>query len=232
VFQDAGEALNPAFSARRNIAVGLGRLRLTPEIAHQVDDAARGVGLADDLLGRRPHELSGGQQTRVGLARALAATPRLLILDEPTASLDVSVQATILKLTDGLRRERNMALLFVSHDLDVVKLMCARVLVLYLGRVAEAGPVDEILRHPAHPYTRALVAASPGHSGATALDGEPLSPIDPPDACLFHSRCPLAVERCRRERPASRELLGRTIACHRAEESLLVAEPSAQAENQ
>ncbi len=220
VFQDVGDALNPAFSARRNIAVGLGRLRLSRDIAARVDASARAVGLTEELLGRPSHQLSGGQQARVGLARALVSAPRLLVLDEPTASLDVSVQATILKLVDGLRRANNTALLFVSHDLEVVRLMCRRVLVLYLGRVAEAGPVEEILGRPAHPYTQALISAAPGRSGANLIDAEPLSPIDPPDACLFHTRCPLAVERCRRERPPSRTLLGRTVACHRAEESL------------
>ena len=219
VFQDAGEALNPAFSARRNIAVGLGRLRLTRDVLARIDAAAGAVGLAEELLARRPHQLSGGRQARVGLARAFASSPRLLILDEPTASLDVSVQATILKLIDDLRRARNLALVFVSHDLDVVRLLCDRVLVLYLGRIAEAGPVDTVLGRPLHPYTQALVAASPGRGGAKPLEGEPLSPVDPPEVCLFHSRCPLAVERCRRERPQTRMLPGRAIACHRAEES-------------
>ena len=138
---------------------------------------------------RRPHQLSGGQQARVGLARAFALRPRLLILDEPTASLDVSVQATILKLIDGLRRARDLALLFVSHDLDVVRLMCDRVMVLYLGRIAEAGPVDAVLgRRSILTHGR----SSPPRRDAAArsrLAGEPLSPIDPPEVCLFHSRC-------------------------------------------
>jgi oligopeptide/dipeptide ABC transporter ATP-binding protein len=212
VFQNAGEALNPSFSARRNIAIGLGDIRVGAAM-DAVDDVAREVGLPLQLLDKRPHQLSGGQQARVGLARALITRPRLLILDEPTASLDVSVQATVLKLIEELRRTRGLTVLFISHDLDVVRLMCDRVAVLYLGRLAEVGSVDSVLSHPRHPYTRALVAAAPKQGRPKALPGEPLSPIDPPPACLFNSRCPFAIERCRRERPAFDG-----VACHRAGE--------------
>lgn len=216
VFQSADDALNPAFSAWRNIATGAGTERAKNG---EVEAAAEAAGLAPELLGRRPHQLSGGQQARVGIARALLPGPRLLVLDEPTASLDVSVQAAVLKLIDKLRRERGIALLFVSHDLEVVRLMCDAVLVLYLGRVAELGPAADVLRAPAHPYTRALLAATPGENSAPPLQGEPLSPIDPPQhACLFHTRCPLATDRCRSERPAPREISpGWQVACHYAE---------------
>jgi oligopeptide/dipeptide ABC transporter ATP-binding protein len=217
VFQNVGEALNPSFSARRNIAVGLGDVRLSaPDL---VDAAAREVGLPTELLDKRPHQLSGGQQARVGLARALITRPKLLILDEPTAALDVSVQATVLKLVEELRRTRDLTVMFVSHDLDVVRLMCDRVAVLYLGRLAEIGTVGEVLSRPRHPYTRALVAAAPRHGRPKALPGEPQSPIDPPPACLFNNRCPFAVERCRRERPVLRSVAsGHGVACHRAAE--------------
>jgi oligopeptide/dipeptide ABC transporter ATP-binding protein len=221
VFQSAEDALNPAFSTARNIAVTASPAWRRAETEARVAAVAAEVGFPAELLSRRPSQLSGGQQARAGIARALLPDPRLIALDEPTASLDVSVQATVLKLIDRLRRERGIALLFVSHDLDVVRLMCDRVLVLYLGRVAEYAPVAQVMSAAAHPYSRALVAARPGKAPSSApLTGEPLSPIDPPDnACLFHSRCPLAVDRCRVERPALRELAsGWQVACHRAEE--------------
>jgi oligopeptide/dipeptide ABC transporter ATP-binding protein len=219
VFQNADDALNPSFTAARNIAIAGG------EAPDRIALAAAAVGLPPELLTRRPHQLSGGQQARVGIARALLPGPKLLVMDEPTASLDVSVQAAVLKLVDGLRRERGIALLFVSHDLEVVRLMCDHVLVLYLGRVAEYGPVERVLAQPAHPYTRALLAASPGKSKGPPLAGEPISPIDPPEnACLFHSRCPLATERCRTERPKAREMgPAWQVACHRAEETATAA---------
>ncbi len=218
VFQNAGEALNPFFTARHNIAIGLGRVRLN-RAAAAVIAAAEEVGLATELLDKRPHQLSGGQQARVGLARALMTKPRLLILDEPTASLDVSVQATVLKQIHHLRRARGLTVIFVSHDLDVVRLMCDEVAVLYLGRLAEIGPVEAVLSRPLHPYSRALIAAAPHKGRPQALAGEPQSPIDPPQACLFSSRCPFAVERCRLERPALRPFDGgRSVACHRVEE--------------
>lgn len=212
VFQSADDSLNPAFSAAASIAMGRAR-------HEDVSAVAAEVGLPLELLSRRPHQLSGGQQARVSIARALLPGPQLLVLDEPTASLDVSVQAAVLRLIDRLRRERSMALLFVSHDLEVVRLMCEEVVVLYLGRVAETGPVARVLARPAHPYTRALLAATPGKTSGATLSGEPLSPVDPPQhACLFHTRCPVATDRCRSERPLLRELApGWSAACHHAD---------------
>ena len=219
VFQSSGDAMNPAFSTARNIALGRGHMRLDAATMERVKAIAAEVNLGAEHLTRRPHQLSGGQQARAGIARALISEPKLLVLDEPTASLDVSVQATVLSLIDALRRRHGIALLFVSHDLDVVRLMCDRVMVLYLGRVAETGPAAAVLRAPRHPYTRALVAATPGHGHPRALPGEPVSPIDPPaEACLFASRCALAVDRCRHERPRLRTVGDSLVACHRAEE--------------
>jgi oligopeptide/dipeptide ABC transporter ATP-binding protein len=159
------------------------------------------VQLPEALLGRYPHQLSGGQKARVGIARAIALRPRLLVLDEPTAALDVSVQAVILHLLADLKTRLGMSYLFVSHDLDVVRLLCDRVLVMYLGRIVEEGPAGELFASPRHPYTRALLSAIPGQAGAGAqrirLEGDPVSPVDPdPKRCRFLGRCPEGEAAC------------------------------------
>ncbi len=158
VFQDARDSLNPRFTAFQVIADPLRRLRRLrgAELAARVREAAGLAGLPDELLGRFPHRLSGGQKARVGIARAVAREPRLLILDEPTAALDVSVQVVILQLLETLKRRLGMSYLLVSHDLNVVRLLCDRVLVMYLGEIIESGPVDAVFGNPAHPYTKAL----------------------------------------------------------------------------
>jgi len=147
--------------------------------------------------------------------------PQLLILDEPTAALDVSVQAIILNLLADLREQLGMSYLFVSHDLNIVRLLCDRVLVMYLGKIVESGPVDAVFRRPLHPYTRALVSAIPGAGASVRIDGEPRSPIDPdPRVCRFFGRCPRSGGRCDTEEPLLRELApGRHAACHHPEES-------------
>jgi ABC-type glutathione transport system ATPase component len=157
VFQDAGESLNPRFTAFQAIADPLRRLsrHRGAEVAARVREAAGLAGLPDELLGRFPHQLSGGQKARVGIARAVAIEPRLLILDEPTAALDVSVQVVILQLLETLKRRLGMSYLFVSNDLNVVRLLCDRVLVMYLGKIIESGPVEAVFDNPAHPYTKA-----------------------------------------------------------------------------
>jgi oligopeptide/dipeptide ABC transporter ATP-binding protein len=176
------------------------------------------------LLSRFPHQLSGGQKARVGIARAIVLRPQLLVLDEPTAALDVSVQATILKLLETLRQRLAMSYLFVSHDLIVVRMLCDRVLVTYLGRIVEQGAAARLFEAPAHPYTRALLQAIPQLGGAAAqrhgLPGEPRSPVDPdPNVCRLFGRCPLQVERCRSEAPPLRELApDHVAACHFAGE--------------
>jgi oligopeptide/dipeptide ABC transporter ATP-binding protein len=217
VFQDPTDSLNPRFSARQAIAEPL---RLLSALAGEpldarVDEVALQVGLPLALLPRYAHQLSGGQKARVGIARALALKPRLLILDEPTAALDVSVQAVVLQLLAELRRELGLSCLFVSHDLNVVRLLTDRVAVMYLGKIVEAGPSDAVFRAPAHPYTRALVSAIPGQGPRIRLGGEVASPIDPPlHVCRFHGRCPQAQDRCAREAPPLRRLGERQVACH------------------
>ena len=204
VFQDPTDSLNPRYTARDTIAEPCSLLAGMDAAAAQlrVDEVAAQVGLPSELLSRFPHQLSGGQKARVGIARALAPRPRLLILDEPTAALDVSVQAVVLQLLDRLRRELGLSTIFVSHDLNVVRLLTDRVAVMYLGRVVEVGDSGEVFAHPAHPYTRALVSSIPGQGPRIRLEGEISSPIDPPkEVCRFQSRCPAAQDRCLREGP-------------------------------
>ncbi|MEK6710054.1 MAG: ABC transporter ATP-binding protein [Nitrospinota bacterium] len=228
VFQDPDESLNPAYTAFSSIAgplLRLGGMRRGQALRRRVEELAGMVGLPGELLTRFPHQLSGGQKARVGIARAIALEPALLVLDEPTSALDVSVQAVILHLLDDLKRRLGMSYLFVSHDLNVVRLLCQRVLVMYLGKIAEMGSTDELFERPAHPYTRALVSAAPAFDARERktrlrLSGEPMSPIDPdPNVCRFHGRCPKGGERCAREMPHLRPTPGGAeAACHYPEE--------------
>jgi oligopeptide/dipeptide ABC transporter ATP-binding protein len=217
VFQDPTDSLNPRFTARETIREPLtllGPLRGAQADA-RVDEVALQVGLPLALLSRFPHQLSGGQKARVGIARALAVKPRLLILDEPTAALDVSVQAVVLQLLQQLRAELGLSYLFVSHDLNVVRLLTDRVAVMYLGKLVELGPSEQVFRAPRHPYTQALVSAIPGQGPRIKLSGEVASPIDPPaHACRFHGRCQHGEDRCGREAPPLVRVGARQVACH------------------
>jgi oligopeptide/dipeptide ABC transporter ATP-binding protein len=226
VFQDSTDSLNPRFTAFELIADPLHQiLHLRgAELARRVEQTAAAVAFPSALLTRYPHQLSGGQKARVGIARALALEPLLLVLDEPTAALDVSVQAVILHLLADLRARLGMAYLFVSHDLNVVRLLCDRVLVMYLGKIVESGPAEELFRAPRHPYTKALVAALPradrkGSLEPRGLSGEPRSPIDPsPSVCRLVGRCAQEAPRCSQELPQLRSIgAGRHVACHFAE---------------
>ncbi|WP_298834952.1 ABC transporter ATP-binding protein [uncultured Piscinibacter sp.] len=217
VFQDPTDSLNPRFTAREAIREPLTLLSGLARGAAdaRVEEVAAQVGLPAALLSRFPHQLSGGQKARVGIARALAVKPRLLILDEPTAALDVSVQAVVLQLLEQLRAELGLSLLFVSHDLNVVRLLTDRVAVMYLGKLVEVGPSEQVFRSPKHPYTQSLVSAIPGQGPRIRLSGEVASPIDPPPhACRFHGRCPRGEDRCAREAPPLRALGPQRVACH------------------
>jgi oligopeptide/dipeptide ABC transporter ATP-binding protein len=223
VFQDPTESLNPHFKVFEAIADPI-RLLLKPKSRAELDARVRKavdlVGLPQDLIGRYPHQLSGGQRARVGIARAIAVEPALLILDEPTSALDVSVQAVILRLLADLRDRLGMSYLFVSHDLNVVRLLCQRVVVMYLGKAIETAPADELFREPKHPYTRALLAAipDPTHRGKhpPRLDGSPRSPIDPdPKVCRFYGRCPMGTQACVESAPLLKPAGARhEAACH------------------
>jgi len=225
VFQDAGESVNPRFTAFDTIADPLRRLRKLRRqaLTKRVETVATQCGLPLQLLSRFPHQLSGGQRARVGIARAIAVEPDLLVLDEPTAALDVSVQVVILQLLQRLKHEIGMSYLFVSHDLSVVRLLCDRVLVMYLGKIVESGPAQEVFASPLHPYTQALVAAVPrfGENGheRLRLTGEPMSPIDPdPNVCRFYGRCPRGADACKTAMPSLRRFGAREVACHFAEQ--------------
>ena len=234
VFQDAHDSLNPRYSAYDTLAEPLRLLmdiKDEAEIRRKVEEIATLTGLPHELLPRFPHQLSGGQKARVGIARAAVLRPRLLVLDEPTAALDVSVQVVILQLLADLKRELGMSFLFVSHDLNVVRLLCDRVLVMYLGRIVESGPAAELFAAPKHPYTQALIASIPGSGrdvSAYLLPGDPQSPIRMLDKkpannpapvqiprCSFQGRCPHASARCANEAPQLQTLsAGREAACH------------------
>ncbi len=203
VFQDPYASLDPRRRVGAQVADGLAIHRLCPraERGKRVAELLAQVGLAAEHARRYPHEFSGGQRQRIGLARALATAPEFLVADEPVSALDVSVQAQVLALLADLRARLGLALLFISHDLPVVRSLCDRVVVLYLGRVMEEGPAASVFARPAHPYTRALLSAAPTLDPARRvariiLAGDPPSPADPPSGCVFRTRCPFVLPAC------------------------------------
>jgi oligopeptide/dipeptide ABC transporter ATP-binding protein len=221
VYQDPGASLDPRWKVLHSLHEPLKiHTRLSrAEREREVRAILSAVGLPDAHLDLYPHELSGGQQRRVGLARILTLRPRLVILDEPTSGLDVSVQASVLKLFRSLQHTFALTYVFISHDLSVVRAMCTRIAVMYLGKIVELGGTAAIFDHPRHPYTQSLLAAVPRIGGrrvtqAFALEGEPPNPRDVPSGCRFRTRCPLAQARCTVEEPALRALDGGAVACH------------------
>ncbi len=221
IFQDPYASLNPRWRVRDIIAEPLRAFGIGADVPGRVAELLGQVGLAGADGERFPHEFSGGQRQRISIARALAAAPSLLVCDEPTSALDVSVQAQILNLMRDLQQLLGLTYLFISHNLAVVRHMSDRLGVMYLGRVVELGPADEVFAAPRHPYTRLLLEAVPDlervGSARTPVGGEVPSPIDPPPGCSFHPRCPLAVDRCRVEQPPVRKLGAVEVACHLAE---------------
>ncbi len=224
IFQDPFSSLNPRMK--------IGDIIAEPMYVHGIEpDAARRrarvlelltiCGLNARFADRYPHEMSGGQRQRVGIARALAMNPEFIVCDEPVSALDVSIQAQVINLLEDLREKFGLTYLFIAHDLSVVRHLCQRVAVMYLGRIVELADADELFDNPQHPYTKALLAAVPVPDPLVEqgrvfrpVQGEVPSPINPPSGCVFHPRCPIAVASCKQSRPDSREVRsGHFVAC-------------------
>jgi oligopeptide/dipeptide ABC transporter ATP-binding protein len=224
IFQDPFGSLNPRMSigAILEEPLVIHRLGAKKERSKRVDELLEMVGLDASVRSRYPHEFSGGQRQRIGIARSLALNPRLIVADEPVSSLDVSVQAQIVNLLKELQEHLKLTFVFIAHDLSVVEHFCDRIAVMYLGRIVELAPSLDLFRTPAHPYTRLLLSSVPVPDPAArpkreGLRGEVPAVFDPPSGCRFHPRCPIAVDRCRTEDPALRELSpGHQAACHLA----------------
>lgn len=211
IFQDPYASLDPRKSVRAVLSEALDthRLHMGARRETRLNELLEMVGLSPEFLSRLPHEFSGGQRQRIGIARAIAVEPRFIVADEAVSALDVSIQAQVLNLLADLREKTGISILFISHDLSVVRFISDRVMVLYLGRVMEVGRADEIHFSPAHPYTAALVSAEPSlnsSSNRVRLTGEIPSPINPPSGCVFRSRCPHAQDACAVEIPKLRQI--------------------------
>ncbi|MGH2405318.1 MAG: ABC transporter ATP-binding protein [bacterium] len=226
IFQDPYGSLNPRMPIFDVVGEPLlvNGMRDRAKRVERVAELLRLVGLRPEYMQRFPHAFSGGQRQRIGIARALVLHPRLVVADEPVSALDVSVQAQILNLLLDLQRELHLTYLFIGHNLSVVKHICDRVAVMYVGKIVEMASTQELFTTPRHPYTAALMAAVPvpdprQRAGDVELKGEVASPANPPSGCYFHPRCPHAVDLCRTQTPVLREISqGHFVSCHRADE--------------
>lgn len=226
VFQDPGTALNPRMTVEKIVAEPL--TTHTPlrgsKLRDRIIELLDIVGLQEDHLRRYPHEFSGGQRQRIAIARALSVNPEFLILDEPTSSLDVSVQAQILNLLRELQQAHNLTYLFISHNLNVVNHVSDRISIMYLGKIVEEGPIDDVFEAPKHPYTKALIAAVPSVESRRVnkpppISGDTPSPANPPSGCRFRTRCPLAFELCATKEPQLTKIDSESqVACHLVKE--------------
>lgn len=217
IFQDPLASLDPRMTVGNSIeeALIIHNMGDESERKDAVDDLLLKVGLSADLAGRYPHELSGGQQQRIGIARALAVNPRLIVADEPVSALDVSVQAQILNLLSELKCELGFSFLFIAHNLWVIRYLSDRVAIMYLGKIVELADNNELFERPLHPYTIALLSSLPGKKNRMILKGEVPSPVNPLAGCRFHPRCPKKFDICGRIEPELKEIRkGHFVMCH------------------
>jgi oligopeptide/dipeptide ABC transporter ATP-binding protein len=226
IFQDPYASLSP----RRTVAqilrepLDVHKIGSAAERRERVEELLHEVGMRPNALNRYPHEFSGGQRQRIGIARALALKPRFIVADEPVSALDVSVQSQVLNLIEKLQAERGIAFLFISHDLAVIQHVSDVIAVMYLGKIVEQAPAQEIYRAPRHPYTQALLSAIPvpdpnRKSHRIVLEGDIPSPLNPPTGCPFHTRCPRVFDKCKTQVPALRNFGEHQVACHLAEDA-------------
>ena len=222
IFQDPFSSLNPRFTVERIIgeAMMVHGLADRSNLRSKITEIMQKVGLPNTFMNRYPHEFSGGQRQRIGIARALSLSPRYLVCDEPVSALDVSIQAQIINLLQELQEKENITILFISHDLNVVKHLSHRTAVMYLGQIVETAPTEILNKDASHPYTRALLAAklstNPKKSNNhVPLSGDVPSPLNPPSGCHFHTRCPEAMDHCKTEKPTTLKLDNQhTVQCH------------------
>lgn len=234
IFQDPISSLNPRRKVRDAVGEGMKIWRRSKdEVRQKVDEVLEAVGLSPEVVGsRRPREFSGGQCQRISIARALALEPKVLICDEPVSALDVSVQAQIVNLLEDMKARYKLTMIFIAHDLAVVKNISDRVIVMYLGKICEIAPSDQLFERPVHHYTRMLLDSIPipdptANKKRTTVASELPSPLDPPSGCRFRTRCPAAQARCVEEEPQIRETApGHFVACHFPAETGIVAAPA------